>query len=96
MNILDGSECLLPKLEFDRRIQLCEASVKVVLESFRVREVDRVGLMSILRYVCEVEAESLTKTSEFDFALVLQAESERLLRNLLQTQRKDHPPLFYT
>ena len=56
----------------------------MVLQGLGVGEVDRVGLVGILGYVAEVKTKGLTKTTELDLALMLQAEAECLLGNLLK------------
>ena len=61
----------------------------MVLQGIRVGEVDAVRLVRILRDVGEMEAEGLTETAELDLTLVLQAELECLLSNLLfDSERK--------
>lgn len=48
MDVLDGTEGLLPELELDRGVELCKARIEVVLENLRVGQVDGVGLVCIL------------------------------------------------
>ena len=55
----------------------------MVLQGIRVGEVDTVRLVRILRNICQVKTEGLAEATELDLALVLQAELEGLLRNLL-------------
>ena len=84
VDVLDGAEGLLPELELDGRVQLREARVEVALERVRVLEVDRVRLVRVLGHVRQVQAQSLAQAAELDLALVLQAERERLLRDVLR------------
>ena len=42
------------------------------------------GLVRVFRDILEMQAESFAETTKFDFALVLDAKFERLLRNLLR------------
>ena len=55
----------------------------MVLQGIRVGEVDAVRLVRILRDIGQVKTEGLAQATELDLALVLQAELEGLLRNLL-------------
>ena len=55
----------------------------MVLESIGVGEIDGMGLVRILRDVGEMEAEGLAETAELNLTLVLQAELECLLSDLL-------------
>ena len=36
VDILDGAECLLPELEFHRRVELCEPGIQMVLEGIGI------------------------------------------------------------
>lgn len=87
VDVLDGAEGLLPELELDRRVELREARVEVVLQRIRVGEVDAVRLVRILGDIAEMQAQRLAEPPELDLALVLEAELERLLRDLLQGAR---------
>ena len=84
VDILDGAEGFLPELKFDRGVELSKASIKMMLKSFRVSKVDRMSLVGVFGDVGKVQAERFAKTAELDLTLVLQAELESLLRNLLQ------------
>ena len=84
VDIFHGAEGFLPELKFDRSVKLSEASVKMMLKGFRVSKVDRMSLVGVFGNVGKVQAERFAKTAELDLTLVLQAELERLLRNLLQ------------
>ena len=55
----------------------------MVLGGIRIGQVDGVWVVRVLCYVGKVQAESLAETAKLDFALVLQAELEGLLGNLL-------------
>ena len=55
----------------------------MVLQGIRVGEVDAVRLVRILRDIGQVKTEGLAQATELDLALVLQAELEGLLRDLL-------------
>lgn len=84
VDVFDRAEGLLPEFKLDGGVQLGKSGVKVVLQDLRVGQVDGVGLMGILGDVSQVKTQSLAQPAELDFALVLQAESERLLCNLLE------------
>jgi hypothetical protein len=85
--ILDGPECFLPELKFNRGIQLRKTRVKVVLEGIGVREVDGMWLVRVFCNICQMKTECLAKTAEFDFSLVFKAKFKRLLCNLLYIER---------
>jgi len=55
-----------------------------MLENVGVGEVDGVWLVGILGHVGQMETQGFTKTTEFDFTDMLQAELESLLGYLLQ------------
>ena len=55
----------------------------MMLQGIRVGEVDAVRLVRILRDIGQVKTEGLAQATELDLALVLQAELEGLLRDLL-------------
>ena len=86
MNIFNRSESFLPELKLYRSIQLSEASVEMVLQGIRVGEVDAVRLVRILRDIGQVKTEGLAQATKLDLALVLQAELEGLLRDLLSCE----------
>lgn len=87
VNILNGSEGLLPELELDGSLKLKETSVEVTGEGVWVGEVDRVLLVTVFSGVAKVLAETLvTETAEVGFALVGLAEGECLVGDLLQGQ----------
>lgn len=83
VNILDGAESLLPELELHGGVKLGKAGIEMMLQCLGIGEVDRVGLVRVFGDVGEVKTEGFAETAELDFALVLQAESEGLLRDLL-------------
>ena len=60
VDILDGTERLLPELELHGRVELCEAGIQMVLEGIRVGKVDGMGLVRVLGDVPEVQTERLT------------------------------------
>ena len=84
MNVLDGTEGLLPELELDGGVELGEAGVEMVLEGVGVGEVNGVLLVGVLGDIGKMEAQGFAETTELDLALVLEAELERLLGDLLQ------------
>ena len=84
VHVFDGAEGFLPELKFDRSVKLSEASIKMMLKGFRVSKGDRMSLVGVFGDVGKVQAERFAKTAELDLTLVLQAELESLLRNLLQ------------
>lgn len=86
VNILDGTECLLPELELDGGVELRETSIEVVLQCVGIREVDGMWLMCILCDIRKMQTKSLAETAELDFPLVLQTELECLLGDLLHRQ----------
>lgn len=83
MDIFHRTERLLPKFELYGGIELRKASVEVMLKRIGILEVDRVRLVRVLCDVGEVKAQSLTKTSKFDLALMIETKLESLLRDLL-------------
>lgn len=83
MDIFDGAEGFLPEFELDGGVELGETGVEMVLEDFGILKVDRVRLVRVFRDVGEVESEGLAQATEFDLALVLKTELERLLGDLL-------------
>ena len=83
MDVFDGSESLLPEFELDGGIELRETRVEMVLQGVRITEVDRMWLVLVFRNIGEMQPEGLTKSTELYFPLMLQAEFERLLCNLL-------------
>ena len=84
MYVFHGTERLLPELELDGSVELGEAGIEMVLQSIGVGEVNGMGLVCVLGDIREVQAESLAKATELDLALMLQAELESLLGDLLQ------------
>ena len=58
----------------------------MVLQGICVGKIDAVRLVRILRNVGQVETEGLAQATELDLALVLQAELEGLLRDLLSCE----------
>lgn len=60
MDILDGTESLLPQFKLDRSIELGEAGIEVVLEGIGVGKVNCVRLGRIFGYIGEVETKGLT------------------------------------
>lgn len=84
VNVFDRAEGLLPQLQLNRRIELREAGIEMVLKRVGVGEVDGMGLVRVFADIRKVKSQSLTQTTEFDLALVFQAELERLLGNLLE------------
>ena len=84
MDILDGAEGLLPKLEFNGGVKLSETCVEMMLKGVRIREIDGMLLVRIFGNVGQMEAEGLAKAAEFDFTLMFETEFERLLGNLLK------------
>ena len=58
----------------------------MVLGGIRIGQVDGVWVVRVLCYVGKVQAESLAKATELDLALMLQAELEGLLSDLLYHQ----------
>ena len=58
----------------------------MVLQGIRVGEVDAVRLVRILRDIGQVKTEGLAQATKLDLALVLQAELEGLLRDLLSCE----------
>ena len=85
MEILEGTERILPEIEIQGRVELREEGIKMVVEGIGIGEVDGMRLVSVLCDVGEVETEGLAKTAEFHLALVLQAELECLLGDLLHS-----------
>ena len=55
----------------------------MVLQGIGVGKVDAVRLVRVLRDIGQVKTEGLAEATELDLALVLQAELEGLLRDLL-------------
>ena len=55
-----------------------------MLQRIGVGEVDRVRLMRVFSDVGEVQTQRLAESAELDFALMLEAEAESLLCDLLQ------------
>ena len=83
VDIFHGAEGFLPELKFDRGVKLSEASIKMMLKSFRVSKVDRMSLVGVFGDVGKVQAERFAKTAELDLSLMLQTEFESLLGDLL-------------
>ena len=83
VDILDAAESLLPKLELDSAVELGKASVEVALESVLVSEVDSVSVVGVASDVLKVLTEDLAEPSELGLSLVLKAELESLVGNLL-------------
>lgn len=84
MDILDGSEGLLPELQLDGDFELLEPRLEEPGERVRVAKVDRVGLLSVLLRVEEVLAELLGQTTELGFTRVGTAEPKGLEGDLLR------------
>jgi hypothetical protein len=82
--IFDAPEGFLPELELDGGRELREARIEMVLECFRVSEIDRMRLVRVLRDIGKVQAEGFAEPSELDLALVFEAETESLLGDLLR------------
>jgi hypothetical protein len=85
VNIFYRTESLLPEFKLHGGIELCKASVEVMLKRIGVLEVDRMRLVRVLCYVGKVKAQSLAKTSKFDLALMFETKLEGLLRDLLSS-----------
>ena len=83
MDVFDRSEGLLPEFKLDGGIELRETRVEMVLQGIRIAEVDRMWLVLVFRNIGEVQPEGLAESTELYFPLMLQAEFECLLRNLL-------------
>lgn len=83
--ILDRSERLLPELELNGSVQLREPGVKMTLERLRVLKVDGMRLVCVFGYIGKMESQSFAEATELDFSLVLQAELEGLLGDLLHS-----------
>lgn len=86
MDVLHGPEGLLPELEFDRGVELGEAGIEMGLKRFGVGKIDGMGLVRVLGDVGEMKAEGLAEPAEFDLSLMLKAELERLVNNLLHSE----------
>lgn len=84
VDILDGSEGLLPELQLDGDFELLEPRLEEPGERVRVAKVDRVGLLSVLLRVEEVLAELLGQTTELGFTRVGTAEPKGLEGDLLR------------
>lgn len=56
------------------------------LKGFGVGEVDGVGLVSVFGNVGQMQAEGFAETTEFDLAVVFDAELECLVNNLLRVE----------
>jgi len=56
VDIFHRTEGLLPEFELNGGVELCEASIEVMLEGIRILEVDCMWLMGIFCNVGEVEA----------------------------------------
>jgi hypothetical protein len=63
----------------------------MMLQCLRIRQVNGVCLMSIFCDIGKVQSQSFTESSELDFSLVLQAEPESLLGNLLKSSVRTTP-----
>ena len=83
LDVLDGSERLLPELELDGRVELLEPGLEVSGEHVRVGEVDGVGLVGVLVDGGEVLSDDLAQSSELGLSGVLDAELERLVDDRL-------------
>ena len=92
MDVLNGTESFLPELEFNGGVALGEAGVEMVLEGVGVGEVDGMLLVRVLGDIGEVKAEGFAETTEFDLALVLETELERLLGDLLEQRNPSMTP----
>ena len=55
----------------------------MMLQSIRVGKIDGMKLIGILRHISQMQSKSFAQTAELDSALVLQAELESLLCDLL-------------
>ena len=84
VDILDGTERLLPELELHGCVELREAGIEMVLEGIGIRQVDGMGLVRVLGDVPEVQTKRFAQAAELHFTLVLQAELESLLGDLLR------------
>ena len=87
MNIFYGTKSFLPEFQFNRRIELSETCVEVMLESVGIRKIDRVLLVGILSCVGEMSTERLAETTELGFPTVLYTELECLLGDLLHMNK---------
>ncbi len=83
MDVLDGAEGLLPELELDGGIELGKGGVEVTLKGVLVGEVDGMGVVRVTGNVLEMLSEHFAETTELGLALVLEAELESLVGDLL-------------
>lgn len=89
VNVLDGTEGLLPELQVRGGIELHETGVQVALQGIRVAQVDGVGLVLVLGGGLQVRAKQVAQTTELGLALVLETELERLVGNHLGIKLKE-------
>lgn len=84
VNILDGSESLLPQLELDGIIQLNESQVEVSREGVDVGKVDGKGLVRVLLSVLQFLSDLFTQSSELALSVVDLAKVESLQGDVLR------------
>jgi len=89
VDIFNRTKSLLPQLELDTSIKLGETRIEMVLESIRVGKIDGMWLVGIFGNIRQMKPKSFAKASEFNFSLMLEAEFECLLCNLLKKSVKN-------